>query len=277
MSQVPRSYFGLWLIVLLLFSVVYSISYSKNEVLLLATTTSVDNSGLLEHVLDAYLKDKPHLLVRVIAKGTGVALQLAKDGQVDAVIVHAEQQEISFIDEGYGINRTTLWYNYFVIIGPKDDPAGVSESSTILDAFYRIYQTQSPFISRGDESGTHQREKQIWDLLGLSPYDQYWYLETGSGMAHTLVTANQLNAYTLSDLGTYVQLKKNVGLQLEQLYSKEEPLSYNPYSYIITNPERFPERNVERAKDLLVFLIRNPELVSGYQVDGIVLFRPLGE
>ncbi len=277
---IPKSFVALLLISSLLVAMTIGVTIERNEVLLLATTTSVDNSGLLNMLISEYLKTTPHLKIYVVAKGTGAALQLAKDGDADAVLVHAKEKELEFVKEGYGINRTTLWYNYFILVGPSSDPAQIKTSQDIIDAFKRLYNSGNEtirFLSRGDESGTHIREQMLWNLSSLTPYNKAWYLETGTGMARTLITANQLNAYTLTDIGTYLQLKQNAGIKLVPVFDKEIPELYNPYSYIVVNPKIHPDRNTARAIDFLLFLKNSLDLVGNYTIDGSVLFHPLKE
>ncbi len=273
--MVPKSFIGLFLISMIMLTTSIVVTVENDEVLLLATTTSVDNSGLLQMLIDHYLESRPHLKIYVAAKGTGAALQIAKDGNADAVLVHAEKKELEFMNEGFGINRTTLWYNYFVMVGPKEDPAGIANSSSIGEALQRIAATSSIFISRGDESGTHFRERELWAKLGIDPTGKAWYLETGTGMARTLVTTAELGGYTLSDLGTFLQLKTNANLNLEIVFEAEVPELYNPYSFIVVNPAVHPHRNTDRALDFLKFLINSSELVQNYTANGVVLFHPL--
>ncbi len=274
---VPKSFLGLAVISMLMLTASVVVTVERDEVLFLATTTSVDNSGLLQMLIDRYLQDHPHLKVYVAAKGTGAALKIAADGDADAVLVHAEKKELEFMSEGYGINRTTLWYNYFVLVGPEEDPAKVANSSTIVDALSRIAHTSSKFLSRGDESGTNIRELDLWNKTGINPKGTPWYLETGTGMARTLVTASELGGYTLTDIGTFMQLKANSALKLVILFDSENPELYNPYSYIIVNPVVHPQRNTARALDFLEFLMSSADLVRNYKANGITLFHPIEE
>lgn len=274
---VPKSFLGLVVVSMLLLTMSIAVTVERDEVLFLATTTSVDNSGLLQVLIDTYLEGTPHLKIYVAAKGTGAALQLGRDGEADAVLVHAEKLELEFVGDGLGINRTTLWYNYFVLVGPQDDPVGVKNSSSIIEAFQLIATKRATFVSRGDESGTHIREKELWKTAGIDPNGNNWYLETGTGMARTLMAAAELKGYALTDIGTFLQLKQNANLKLELMFEREVPELYNPYSYIVVNPQIHPKRNTERALDFLLFLRNSADLVRNYTANGVILFHPIEE
>lgn len=245
------------------------------EKLRLATTTSVDNTGLLEALIERFTTGK-NIKVEVLAKGTGEALRLAEDGEVDAVIVHAPNLELDFINNGYGINRTTLWYNYFLLVGPSSDPVNASNAISVGDSFQRIYNAADsahPFVSRGDNSGTHVKEKQIWQSMNISVDTSLsWYLESGKGMSSTLTTASQLEGYTLSDLGTYTDFKDS--LDLVPIYQKEDELLYNPYSFIAVNPDKYPV-NYALAMEFRQFLIGSDSFVDAYRVNNEQLFIPI--
>ncbi|MHA2029102.1 MAG: substrate-binding domain-containing protein, partial [Candidatus Kariarchaeaceae archaeon] len=180
------------------------------------------------------------------------------------------------------LSKTTLWFNYFIIVGPTDDPANASDADTVERAFERIKSAGEAddidFYSRGDSSGTHLKELAIWDNAGIErpSANSNWYFETGSGMSDTLNVADEKNAYTLSDLGTYLQIKENSGLQLTVLYDEDASL-YNPYSYIIVSPEKFDNLNTKAATTFLEFLQEQStvDLVNNYKVADTVLFTPI--
>lgn len=271
------------IVLVLIIVTAYSV-YQHNEsekVVMLATTTSVENTGLLDMLISEFYKISDYEIL-AIPRGTGIALGLAHDGEVDAILVHAPEQEKEFIDAGYGINHTTLWYNYFVIVGPEDDPANISQASSAGEAFSRIYEAGelelSEFYSRGDNSGTHIKELAIWGNTSYSPnIDNGWYKETGTGMTAALQGANENFAYTLSDLGTFTQVNATTdGFELDLLYSGDEIL-FNPYSYALVSPEVYPDVNNEGAMKFLEFLIlpSTIELVRNYQVYETVLFTPI--
>lgn len=273
------------LIMALLLITAYSIyQHNENErVVMLATTTSVENTGLLDMLINEFYKISDYE-IRVIPRGTGVALGLAYDGEVDAILVHAPEQEQEFVDAGYGINHTTLWYNYFIIVGPQDDPANISQANSAVEAFSKIYDAGElglvEFYSRGDNSGTHIKELSIWGNTSYSPnIDNDWYKETGTGMTATLQVSNENFAYTLSDLGTFTQVNAATdGFDLDLLYSGDEIL-FNPYSYALVSPEMYPDVNSEGAMEFLEFLIlpSTIELVRNYQVYETVLFTPIDQ
>ena len=254
------------------------LSFPANSELTLATTTSLENSGLLYLLVDEFEKNNQKTTIKILAMGSGAALKLARDGSVDAILVHAPKSELEFVNQGAGINRTTLWYNYFILVGPQDDPASVANSENINLAFNKIKQAGNmklaKFFSRGDESGTHQRELAIWNERKGINLNGAWYYETGSGMSSTLIVASGQNGYTLSDLGTFHHLKSNTNLKLEELYNKKDSILYNPYSYIIVNPQNH-EVNSELAHKFLEFLKAASHLVSNYKSGNQTLFFPV--
>ncbi len=253
-------------------------NYNENMTLKIATTTSVDNTGLLDILVEKF-ESETHYTVKVIARGTGAAVDLAKNGEVDAILVHAPELEMEFVSQGYGINRTTLWYNYFILAGPEDDPANVSMADDIYDAFTRIYiageNGLTKFFSRGDNSGTNIKELKIWNNTDYHPSsaNNSWYLETGTGMSATLTTASESKGYTLSDFGTFTKLFSEKTIDLISLHTGDQIL-YNPYSYIIVSPEMYPKTNIKAAQDFLNFLTKpsTNELVNNLKVGDTPLF-----
>jgi tungstate transport system substrate-binding protein len=250
-------------------------SYASNKIIRLATTTSTENSGLLHYLLPKFEKDTGYQ-VHVIAVGTGKALRMGKDGDVDIILVHALKAEKYFVDQGYGVKRYAVMYNDFVIIGSDKDPASIRSSSSSNQAFQSIASTNSLFISRGDDSGTHKKEKNIWksaniDLQGKS--QGKWYREIGQGMGKAIQISNELEAYTLTDRGTWLSYKDKVNLKL--LYQGDKNL-FNPYGIIAINPKRYSDTNINGANALIKWMIseKGQQLIGEYKIDGQVLFTP---
>lgn len=226
----------------------------KKEVIL-ATTTSTMDTGLLDVLLPLFEK-KTNYVVKPHAVGTGQALAMGEKGNADALLVHAPEDEVKLVEKGVVINRRLVMHNDFIIVGPPEDPAQVKEAKTAAEAFKRIASKQTLFISRGDDSGTHKKEKSIWKVAGLEPSGK-WYQEAGAGMGQTLNIASEKGAYTLTDRGTYLALKKT--LRLAILLEGERSL-LNIYHIMQVNPEKFPQLpiNSEGAKALVDFFI-SPE------------------
>jgi len=233
-------------------------SAAERRDLVLATTTSTQDTGLLDALLPPFEKQSG-IDVKVIAVGTGQALELGRRGDADVLLVHAPQAEKAFMAEGYGAERRPLMFNDFVIVGPKDDPAKIRGMRPPSQAFARIARAGAPFVSRGDNSGTHMKEKELWAGAGVKPSGD-WYLEAGSGMAAVLRLASERGAYTLSDRGTYLAQKGGqggAGLALVVL-CEGAPVLRNPYAVITLNPGRFPDRNTAGARQLVDYLF-SPE------------------
>jgi tungstate transport system substrate-binding protein len=237
----------------------------------IATTTSVEASGLLKLLLPEFEKDTGYK-TEVVAVGTGAALKLAEAGDVDAVIVHSRQAEQDFIDRGFGINRRELWDNDFVLVGPQSDPAGLRGAKSAAAAFSRIAAGRARFVSRGDSSGTHDRERAIWKKAGIAPAGD-WYMEAGSGMDAVLVMADEMNAYTLVDRATWLSFKDKVKLSI--LYSGDPEL-LNIYSVIAVNPAKIAGVNAAGAAALTEWLAseKGQRLAAGLMVGGQKLFNP---
>jgi tungstate transport system substrate-binding protein len=248
------------------------LSMCRQEVgtLRLATTTSTFDSGLLTALLPAF-EDEEGVTVDVIAVGTGQALGLGRAGDVDVVLVHARSLEDQFVAEGYGINRQDVMYNDFVLLGPADDPAGISGTSDVTQAFTQIWEAKAPFVSRGDESGTHTRELMLWEAAGLAPEGD-WYQEVGQGMGATLTIADELQGYTLSDRGTYIA-RRAEGLALEVLVEGDERL-LNPYGVIAVNPELHKDIAAGLAQDFIDWITseETQEAINAFRVNGQQLF-----
>lgn len=227
----------------LLLSLAPASALAEEGKLILATTTSTADSGLLDYILPDF-EAIYNVKVDVIAVGTGQALKLAEAGDADAVLVHARSQEDAFVESGYGVNRQDVMYNDFIIVGPSDDPAGIKGMKDVAQAFSKIAETKSTFISRGDESGTHVKEKSIWAKVGLEPKGE-WYISAGQGMGEVLTMAEEQMAYTLSDRATYLS-RTIEGIDLAILV-EGDPILFNPYGLIAVNPELHLEVNYDLA------------------------------
>ena len=237
----------------------------------MATTTSTENSGLLYKLLPPFEK-KFSVKVDVIAVGTGKALKLGENGDVDVVFVHAREAEDKFVDSGFGVNRRDVMYNDFVVIGPENDPAGI-KGKDVSESFKKIAGRKWFFVSRGDESGTHKKEKKIWELVGIKPAGR-WYLETGQGMGATLQVANEKKSYCLVDRGTYIAYEKAIDLII---LSEGDTILFNPYGIIAVNPKRHPHANYVYAMALIGW-ITSPEgqkIIGEFKKGGKVLFYPI--
>jgi len=206
--------------------------------------------------------------------GTGQAIKTGEKGDADVILVHARAREDKFVAEGYGVNRQDVMYNDFVIVGPEDDPAGIQGMTDAATALARIAEAQAPFASRGDESGTHSKEKAIWEKAGVEPGDD-WYLSLGQGMGATLTFANEKGAYTLTDRGTY--LSRQEGLELPVLV-EGDPILFNPYGVIAVNPEKHPHVKYEFAMKFIEWLtsVGAQEKIGEFGVErfGQPLFYP---
>lgn len=246
--------------------------HAEPQPLRLATTTSTDNSGLLQVLLPEFAKDTGYE-VQVIAVGTGKALRMAANGDVDVVLVHAPAAEQEFTRAGHGVNRQSVMYNDFVIVGPPDDPAGIRPSADVLSSLKEIASQQAPFVSRGDDSGTHKKELDLWAQAGVEPAEA-WYREVGQGMGKTLQIADELRGYALTDRGTWLALRDRLDLVIA--VEKDERL-FNPYHVMAVNPAKYAEVN-HRGAQAFIAWITSPKaqrLIWDYRVVGEPLFNPL--
>ena len=244
---------------------------AQPQVLRLATTTSTENSGLLAYLLPAFERASGYR-VHVIAVGTGKALRMGRDGDVDVVLVHAPAAEQAFVAEGAGILRRAVMHNDFVIVGPRGDRAGIRGLRDAVTALQRIAQRRAPFVSRGDDSGTHKKELALWRAAGIRP-SGYWYREAGQGMGRVLQMANELDAYTLADRGTWLAFRDRSDLRV---LVEGDPRLFNPYHIIAVNPERHPGVDFAGAKALIDW-ITGPEgqrRIAAYRLRGETLFHP---
>ncbi|MFP4206511.1 MAG: substrate-binding domain-containing protein [Spirochaetaceae bacterium] len=244
---------------------------AEPERLRLATTTSTENSGLLDELLPAF-ENRHGARVDVIAVGTGQALELGRNGDVDVVMVHAPELEREFVREGYGVERVDIMYNDFVVLGPESDPAGIADTESVVDAFARIAESESAFISRGDNSGTHAKERAVWAEAGIEP-DGSWYREAGQGMGAVITVANDQEGYTLADRGTYLAYRGDIGIDV---VVEGDPLLFNPYAVIAVDPEMHDHVKRDLAQELIDFLVSDEgqDIIGGYRVEGEQLFVP---
>ena len=221
-----------------------------NPVIRMSTTTSVNDSGLLPYLLPVF-EEATGYKVEVQSAGTGAAIQKAVDGNADLILVHAKASEETFINDGYGVERIPFMYNYFVVVGPADDPAGIKNSANAAEAFNKIAGTEAKFISRGDESGTHKAELKIWGEAVPDAETQKWYINAGQGMGACLTMASEQGAYCLTDKATFLSNKAD--LDLEIILAEGDDMK-NTYSVIECNPEKLEGINTEGAKALIEWL-----------------------
>lgn len=253
-------------------------SQSKPTKVILATTTSTEDSGLLHYLLPTFDKQFNHN-TKTIAVGTGEALKMGERGDADVVLVHALAAEEAFVKAGFGFQRVQVMYNDFIVIGPPADPAGIKGDKSAVDAFKRIAAAgaagKAVFVSRGDASGTNAAEIKIWAEARIDPKGQAWYVVTGQGMGETLTIANQKNAYTLSDRATYVTREGTIQLVI---LVQGDPALYNLYGVEVVNPAKHPgiKLNTTGAGDFVQFLTskQGQEMIGAYKVKGVVLFHP---
>lgn len=238
----------------------------------MSTTTSTENSGLLKQLLPAF-EAKHGVKVQVISVGTGKALELGKNGDVDVVLVHARPAEDKFVAEGHGVNRRDVMYNDFILVGPTEDPLGLRGTRDVLNAFRKMGEGRAKFVSRGDNSGTDQMEKAYWKEAGVSPKGA-WFVSAGLGMGEVLTMAAEMKAYTLSDRATYGAYRAKTGLEI---VVQGDVKMFNPYGIIAVSPKKYPDINYEGAM-LLINWITSPEgqnLIAAFKVNGEQLFFPI--
>ena len=239
-----------------------------------ASTTSTKNSGLFDHIVPLFEK-KTGIQVRVVAVGTGQAIRLARNGDADVLFVHHRPSEEKFVADGFGVQRFGVMYNDFVIAGPKDDPARIAGMRDAAKALEKIAGARAPFVSRGDDSGTHKKELALWRAAGVDTAraSGTWYRETGSGMGATLNTASAMQGYALADRGTWLSFKNRAGLRV--LVEGDTRL-FNPYGIILVNPERHPHVKADLGREFIAWLI-SPEgqaAIGDFRINGEILFKP---
>jgi tungstate transport system substrate-binding protein len=241
----------------------------EKGVVLLATTTSTENSGLLDYLVPEWENHSGYVL-KTVAVGTGKALKLGMAGDVDVVMVHAKEAELKFIEEGYGVNRTEIMYNDFVIVGPVNDALNLASAGTAANALATIHESQSIFVSRGDDSGTHKKELQLWALANATPGGD-WYREVGQGMGKTLFIAGEFGGYTITDRGTWLSV--NDKSPLEIVFEGDPPL-FNQYSIMAVNPD-LHKVNFAGANALIDWVAseKGQTMIDAYRVKGQKLFN----
>lgn len=249
-----------------------SAAHAEKPFITLASTTSTENSGLLDDLLPRFTAETG-TRVHVVAVGTGQALRLARAGDADALLVHDRASEEAFVAEGYGLERVVVMANHFVIVGPKTDPAGIAGSESIAASLAKIQGAEALFVSRGDDSGTHKAELRLWVQAGIDPSaaSGTWYREVGRGMGATLNTASGMNAYTLSDRGTWLSFQNRGDLAIAV---EGDPSLENPYGFIVVNPERHAHVKAALAQELIDWLVSGPgqAAIDGFRVNGERLF-----
>jgi len=254
----------------------FATASAQDRSIVVASTTSTEDSGLFGYLLPIF-KAKTGIEVKVIAQGTGQALDTARRGDADVVFVHAKSQEEKFLAEGYGVKRFDVMYNDFVLIGPNSDPAGV-KGKDIATALKTIQAKRAPFVSRGDKSGTHSAELALWKQAGIdiAASKGSWYREIGQGMGAALNTAGAMNAYVLSDRGTWISFKNRGDLEIVVEGDKR---LFNQYGVMLVNPEKYPSVKKELGQAFVDWLV-SPEgqaAIAGYKIDGQQLFFPDAE
>ncbi len=264
-------FFALSLLVIRAGSTETGIIDDDNRIIRLATTTSTDNSGLLSYLLPEFEKNRGYR-VHVVAVGTGKALRMGRDGDADVLLVHAPAAEISFVESGYGAERHPVMYNDFVLVGPDTTSSTIRISPDIRKALHQIAGHELTFISRGDNSGTHQKEMYLWKLANTSP-EGTWYREVGQGMGKVLQMAAELNAYTLTDRGTWLAYQDKSPLTI---LNQDDQDLYNPYHIIAVSPERFNSINHEGARALISWITSNhgQSLIARFVINDTLLFKP---
>jgi len=253
---------------------------SQNSIIVLATTTSTYDSGLLDFLIPIFER-KYNAEVHIISVGTGQAIEIVKRGDADLVLVHSRQLELEFVNSTYGIHRVGVMYNDFVIIGPANDPARINGLANATEAFRRIAEAGAKgnaiFISRADKSGTNVLELSIWKRLGMSPSNkiQLWYIEAGAGMGTVLRMTNEKKAYTITDRATWLSFKNQM-VNLKVLVEGDSIL-LNPYAIILVNPEKYPQRNYKGALQLAKWMIseEGQNLIASFKKEGETLFIPI--
>jgi tungstate transport system substrate-binding protein len=246
----------------------------KQKNIILATTTSTQDSGLLDKLIPIFEK-KTGYFVKTIAVGSGAAMKMGEKGEADVMLVHSPDAEKKFVEEGYGINRRLVMHNDFVIVGPGADPAKIKGVKSSAEALKLVSKAEGLFLSRGDNSGTDAKEKKLWKKAEITPAGQKWYQETGLGMGQTLNVAAEKKGYTLTDRGTYLALKKNLGLDI--LVEGDAAL-LNVYHVIEVNPDKWSKVNVAGAKAFADFMVskKTQKIIKTFGVDkyGSPLFFP---
>jgi tungstate transport system substrate-binding protein len=241
----------LWAVVSLFILMGSSMSFAQTKTVILSTTTSTQDSGLLDVLIPIFEKNTG-FFVKTIAVGSGQAMAMGQKGEADVLLVHSPAAEKKFVTEGYGINRRLIMHNDFIIVGPPEDSAKIKGIKSAAEAFKKIASAQALFLSRSDKSGTHTKEMDIWKAAGIKPDGEKWYQQTGLGMGQTLSVTAEKKGYTLADRGTYLALKKNLGLDI---LVEGDAILLNIYHVIEVNPAKWPKVNAAGGKAFADFMV----------------------
>lgn len=265
----------IFLPILLIFVTLCSWGNAAEKEIICASTTSTENSGLFNYILPRFEK-KTGITVKVVARGTGAAIEMGKRGDADMVMVHAKEQELKAVEEGYFVNRHDLMYNDFIIIGPDKDPAMIKGLKSAAESFKKLAENSRSFVSRGDNSGTHTKELSIWKRAGIEPKGQEWYLEAGQGMEKTQRIADEKRAYTLTDRGTWLATKDKDKLEMI-IVLEGDPILFNQYGVMAVNPEKHKHAKYKESLEFIDWLIskEGQEAIASFKdKNGNQLFIP---
>jgi tungstate transport system substrate-binding protein len=264
----------LWTIISLFILIGSSTVLAQTKAIILSTTTSTQDSGLLDVLIPIFEKNTGYF-VKTIAVGSGQAMAMGQKGEADVLLVHSPAAEKKFVDDGYGINRRIIMHNDFIIVGPPGDSAKIKGLKLASEAFKKIASAQTLFLSRSDKSGTHVKEMDIWKAAGIKPEGEKWYQQTGLGMGQTLNVTAEKKGYTLADRGTYLALKKNLGLDI---LVEGDAILLNVYHVIEVNPAKWPKVNAAGGKAFADFMVSKDtqEIIRTFGVEkfGSPLFFP---
>jgi tungstate transport system substrate-binding protein len=265
---------GVALLLALLLSPPAPRAQAPERYIVMASTTSTEQSGLFGHLLPIFTRETG-IAVRVVAQGTGQALAIARRGDADLVFVHDREAEERFVAEGHGLARRDVMFNDFVLVGPRADPAGAGATRDVVEGFARVAAARQPFVSRGDRSGTHAAEVRVWKLAGIDPQagKGAWYRESGTGMGPTLNIASGLNAYTLADRGTWLSFRNRGDLAI---VLQGDTRLFNPYGVIVVNPARHPHVKADLARRFADWVVSpaGQQAIADFRIGGEPLFFP---
>ena len=249
-----------------------TVQADDEKFIIVSSTTSTENSGLFAYLLPIF-ESETGIQARVVAVGTGKAIQQAKDGDADVLFVHHKSSEEQFVAEGYGVERFDVMYNDFIVVGPAADPAGIAGMTDVVAAMTRIAEAGAPFASRGDDSGTNKMELDLWQQAGIDPASEAWYSATGSGMGATLNTASGLGAYSLADRATWLAFA-NKG-DMEIVVEGDDKL-FNQYGIILVNPQKYPHVKADMGQAFIDWVLspEGQDAIAAFQIDGQQVFFP---